>query len=88
MRPDGDGGVEVTKRVLAAVAQVLPDDGQNHLPKLEIWQGWGHILSIRLYTTMSQSTAGREFAAKLREAIAEALGNQRHTVEIVWDAQG
>jgi hypothetical protein len=30
----------VTKSVLSALAQVLPDDGHNHLTKLDIRRGW------------------------------------------------
>ena len=76
----------MTRRVLAAVAEVLPDDGCNHLARLDIRQGWGNTLNVRLYTTMHQSEGGREFGTKLREAVAHALEDERHTVEIVWDA--
>ena len=78
----------MTRRVLAAVAQVLPDDGQNHLTRLDIHHGWGDTLNVRLHTTMPQSAIGREFGVKLREAVDGALIDQRHTVEIVWDALG
>jgi hypothetical protein len=37
---------------------------------------------------MHQSEFGREFGTKLREAVADALEDERHTVEIVWDAVG
>ena len=76
----------MTRRVLAAVAEVLPDDGCNHLARLDIRHGWGNTLNVRLYTTMHQSEFGREFGTKLREAVADALEDERHTVEIVWDS--
>jgi hypothetical protein len=38
----------VTKSVLSALAQVLPDDGHNHLTKLDIRRGWGDVLHVRL----------------------------------------
>ena len=78
----------MTKRVLTAVPQVLPDEGPDHLTRLDIRRGWGDVLNVRIHTTMSRSTAGREFAAKLREAIDDALGDERHAVEIVWGAIG
>ena len=78
----------MTKRVLTAIAKVLPDDGHNYFTKLEIRRGWGNILNVQLHTTMPHSEAGREFGDKLRLAISEALGDERHHVEIVWGAGG
>ena len=43
-------------------------------------------MNVRLYTTMHQTELGREFGTKLREAVAHALEDERHTVEIVWDS--
>jgi hypothetical protein len=80
--------VDVTRRVLAALAQVLPDDGCNHLTRLDFHHGWGDTLNVRLHTTMPPSEIGRELGAKLREAVDNALIGQRHTVDIVWDALG
>lgn len=80
------GGTGVTKRVLSAIAQVVPDDGQTHLTRIDIRPGWGNILNVRLHTPMARSAAGQEFGAKVREAVDHALGDERHSVEIVWDA--
>jgi hypothetical protein len=78
----------MTKRVLAAIAEVLPDDGHNYLTKLEIRHGWGDILNVQLHTTMPRSETGRQFGDQLRDAIGNALGDERHHVEIVWGAGG
>src|ERR1035441_575940 len=40
-------GVGMTKRVLTAVAQVLPDEGPDHLTRLDIRRGWGDVLNVR-----------------------------------------
>jgi hypothetical protein len=74
----------MTKRILSAIAQVLPDDDQNYLTKIDIRRGWGDVLNVRLHTTMPRTEYGREFGQRLREAIGEALGEERHLVEIVW----
>ena len=76
----------MTKRVLSAIAQVLPDDGHNYLTKVDIRRGWGNVLNVQLHTTMPRTEGGREFGQKLRNAIGEALGEERHFVEIVWGA--
>jgi hypothetical protein len=78
----------VTKSVLSAIAQVLPDDGHNYLTKLDIRRGWGDVLHVRLHTTVPPSAAGREFGDRLRDAIGQALGDERHSVVIVWGAIG
>jgi hypothetical protein len=54
----------VTKRVLSAIAQVVPDDGQTHLTRIDIRPGWGNILNVRLHTPMARSAAGQEFGAR------------------------
>jgi hypothetical protein len=75
----------MTKRVLSAIVQALPDDGHNYLTKVDIRRGWGDVLNVQLHTTMPP-TAGRELGEKLRDAINEALRDERHFVEIVWGA--
>jgi hypothetical protein len=78
----------MTKGVLAAIAEVLPDDGRNHIARLDVRRGWGNILNIRLYATASPATGGRELETKLRRAINAAMGDERHSIEFVWGAPG
>jgi hypothetical protein len=77
----------MTKRILSAIAEVLPDDGHHYLTEVDIRPGWGDVLNVHLHTTMPHTEAGREFGKKLRDAIAEALEGERHFVEIVWGAR-
>ena len=77
----------MTKRILSAIAQVLPDDGHTYLTEVEIRRGWGDVLNVQLHTTMPRTEAGREFGNKLRGAIDEALEGERHFVEIVGGAR-
>jgi hypothetical protein len=78
----------MTKRVLSAIAQVLPDDGRDYLTKVDIRRGWGDVLNVQLHTAMPCSEVGRELGEKLRDAVGEALRDERHVVEIVWGARG
>jgi hypothetical protein len=83
---DSTGSVGTTKRVLSAIAQVLPDDGHNYLTNLDIRRGWGTVLNVQLHTPLPRSEAGRAFGNLLRDAIDEVLGDERHHIEIVWGA--
>jgi tryptophan synthase beta subunit len=76
----------MTKRVLTAIAEVLPDDGHAYLAKVDIRRGWGNVLNVRLHTTMRPTEAGRELGERLRDAVDQALEDERHLVEIVWSA--
>ena len=76
----------MTKRVLSAIAEVLPDDGHNYLTKVDIRRGWGDVLNVQLHATMPRTEDERELGEKLRAAIDEALRDERHLVEIVWGA--
>ena len=77
-------GVGAVRRVLDALGRVLPEEGYGHLTGLDIRQGWGNVLKIRLYTPLD----GEEFGARVRRVVDDALGAERHVVEIVWDEKG
>jgi hypothetical protein len=77
----------MTKRVFSAIAQVLPDDGCHYLTKVAIRRGWGDVLNVQLHTTMPRTETGRALGERIRDAIDEALRDERHFVEIVWEAR-
>ncbi len=74
----------MTKRVLSSIAEVLPDDGHNYLTKVDIRRGWGDVLNVQVHTTMTRAEGGRVLGEKLRDAVHEALRDERHFVQIVW----
>jgi hypothetical protein len=78
---------ETTKRVLHALANCLSEDGSSAVSGLRILDGWGHIVLVRIHTPLSW-TAQQEVVVRLKEAVEEALDEQRHRVEIVWDSAG
>jgi hypothetical protein len=86
--PDQAAGVGAVRRVLDALGQVLPEEGYGHLRRLDIRHGWGNVLNIRLYSHLSPTPDRQEFAATVRRVIDDALGAERHVIEIVWDAKG
>ena len=77
-------GAGAVRRV-DALGQVLPEEGYGHLTGLDIRKGWGNMLKIRLCTPLSQAKDGEEFGARVRRVVDDALGAERHVVEIVWD---
>jgi hypothetical protein len=78
---------ETTKRVLHTLACCLSEDGSSLVSGLRILDGWGHIVLVRIHTPLSW-TAHQEVVVRLKEAVEEALEDQRHRVEIVWDSGG
>ena len=68
----------MTKRILSAIAQVLPDDGHHYLTEVDIRPGWGDVLNVHLHTTMPHTEAGREF-----ERSFEMLLPKRSKVSVI-----
>jgi hypothetical protein len=75
-----------SKRVFQAVANTLREDGQSLVSALKLRSGWGDVVYVRVHTPLSFSQ--REELASLQAAIEEALGGQRHRVEIIWESFG
>jgi hypothetical protein len=73
----------VMKRVLFAIAELLPDGDQSYLTKVDISRGWGDVVNIRLHTALPHSETRRGFTEKVRNAMSEILEDERHRVEIV-----
>lgn len=78
---------EMTRRVLHAVADTLPDGGVCPVTRLEFHHGWGDIVLVRIHALLSWP-GHQELGDHLKEAVEAACGSQRHRVEIVWDATG
>jgi hypothetical protein len=74
-----------TKHILSAIADALPDDGRIYITKVEIHPGWGDIVNIRLHAPAVRSEAVPEEWRTLRSGISSALGEMRHSVDIVWE---
>jgi len=76
--------VDTTRGVLLALAQALPDEGSDLVTRLEIHDGWGGAVHVRIQTQVPRSAAGRELETRLRAAVGTALGQRRHRVEMRW----
>lgn len=75
------------KKVLEAIAAAHPSSGGSLLDRLDVVDGWGDTLIVRLHATVAQHEDGDHQAHRLREAVAEAIGERRRRVEIVWVAE-
>jgi hypothetical protein len=75
-----------TKRVFQAVANALHEDSRSVISALKLRRGWGDVVNVRIHTPLSLQQ--REELVPFQAAIEEALGGQRHRVEIVWESFG
>jgi hypothetical protein len=76
---------DLTKRVLLAVAQCLPDDGPTHLTGCEVRRGWGGIVTVTLHATRPPLVDGPAIDREYRQAVSQALVSERHVVELIWE---
>jgi hypothetical protein len=86
---ENDGTVlaaRTSKRVLQAVANTLHEDGPSVVSALKLQSGWGDIVNVRIHTPLSLRQ--REELAPFQAAIEQALADQRHRVEIIWESFG
>ena len=79
---------ETTKRVLRALADTLPGEGGAPSTRVEVLDGWGDVVLVRIHARESAAPDARELVVAIRSAIEEALGAIRHRVEIAWDSAG
>ncbi|MDA8310477.1 MAG: hypothetical protein M0Z46_07665 [Actinomycetota bacterium] len=75
-----------TRRVLEALAQALPEDGEDLVTRVDIRNGWAGAVHVRVHSLLSRA-AGEELGERVRRAVADAVSS-RHTVEIVWSSAG
>jgi hypothetical protein len=75
-----------TREVLQAVARTVPETGEDLVTRVDIRDGWGGVVHIRVHTLLRRG-ADEEFARRLRQEVARAV-NVRHRVEIVWSSVG
>lgn len=82
-RPDSSVvAASTTRAVLQAVAQVMPDDGEDVVTRVDIRSGWAGAVHVRVHSRIRRS-AGDELGPRLRRLLDE-VHHGRHTVEIVW----
>ncbi len=72
------------KKILHAVADALPDTGPSLLDRLELIEGWGETLVVRLHATVVRQADSSHEAYRLRDAVAGSVVRRRSRVEIVW----
>jgi RNA binding exosome subunit len=76
---------ETTKRVLEALADVLPEDGTSPVKALRIHDGWGNMVFVAIHTALSRSS-DHELGNRMRESVERVLAGQRHRVELIWES--
>ncbi len=79
------GGL-TTREVLEAVARTIPDTAEGVVTRVDIRDGWGGAVHVRVHT-LRRRGEDEEFGRRLRQEVAEAV-RVRHLVEIVWSSAG
>ncbi|MGP0031514.1 MAG: hypothetical protein ACLPVF_13530 [Acidimicrobiales bacterium] len=73
---------------MQVVNDALVGHDTDGLTRLDVRKGWGDVITVSLHTSEAPTPARREAYAGFRDSVTEALGGQRHRVEIVWSSAG
>jgi len=75
-------GADVTKRVLAALAEAHPSAGAFEVAGVSIGRGFGDVVYVRVYASGTDAHAAvrGEHWRHMKKAIEGALGSERHRV--------
>jgi hypothetical protein len=71
-----------TRQVLRAVAEAITPDCHDAVTRVDIRDGWGGAIHVRVYTGVPRHS-DVEFPERLRAAVARVVP-ARHRVEVVW----
>jgi hypothetical protein len=74
------------RMVLEAVAEAMPRQGGNVVTRVDIVDGWGGLIQVRVHTLLSRD-ADSELPARLGAAMARSVSG-RHRVGVVWASAG
>ena len=78
---------ETTTKILQALLETHPTDGQGVITGLDIQQGWGDMVQVHIYAgrdRRSGEVAEPAVLERIRRAVVGSLGDDvRHTVRIV-----
>jgi len=72
-------GAEVTKRVLQALGDAHPDDGDFTVTRVDIDRGWGGVVNVTIFAAFHPGDGG---GRALRESVEQSLGAERFRVRL------
>lgn len=76
--------VELTKQVLLELAEALPAEGYNLITGLEMHTGWADTIYVTIRSGASPLGNRDELRARFTAAVASALGDARHHIQVHW----
>jgi hypothetical protein len=76
---------DITRRVLTGLASALPEEGRNLITRIDIKRVWGDATQVKIYAGASLGHEPVELKPIFKKAVDDALGHQRHLVDIAWD---
>ena len=85
------GEAHVTKRVLQAIAESHPEDGDFAVRRVDISRGWGDLVNVTIHAEADRSEGGAGGTTHrrsghgrlLREAVERALAPERCRVSLL-----
>ncbi len=86
--PDMEVDNQVTRQILMALLQSLPEPGAGVITGFQVRQGWADALHIDLIHAPDHLTGRFLSPAELkviRETVSAALRPQRHSIRVVED---
>jgi len=72
------------RSVLSAVAAALVEPGPSPVVRLDLVNGWGDTLTIRMHTPIDRRSEERSVVLDLRDVVQRAVHGRRARVEVVW----
>ncbi|HUC06317.1 MAG TPA: hypothetical protein VL961_13010 [Acidimicrobiales bacterium] len=80
--------VDITKRILTAIAGALPEDGRlNVVTRIDVRRGWGNTIYVEVYSGLESDALpiDRTLEKVFTAAVDSALGEERHQVRVHWN---
>jgi hypothetical protein len=74
-----------TRRVLLGLSEVLPEAGHNVLTGVDMRTGWGDTIFVTVRSGIPRHENREEIGARYKMAVAAALGDARHQIQVKWD---
>ncbi len=74
-------GAGVTKRVLQALGDAHPDDGDFTVTRVDIDRGWGGVVNVTIFASFHPGNGNGDGRA-LRDSVERSLGAERFCVRL------
>ena len=71
--------------MLIRVGEALPDDRHDFVNRIDIRDGWGDAIFVRVHSPLPRTPENHDRWTRLQSAVESVLEGERHRVEIAWN---